>query len=214
MTVGGWNQWHQPYLLDVVLDNTLTPGAFVLKMLTMARRYSCEAILIEDDGSLAGMEVLWRKEMQRLGYHLPVVLVKLNPHEGKENRWISLQEYTSHGGVHLADGISERTRVEIRDQWERAPNATHDDFLDAFYLQTLHLPPGFASAASEKFRDALKPEDARSAEELVGPVAVKNRALMWGTLASSFPNVYSLRGEDPPEEWERDLVDEMEQSIR
>jgi hypothetical protein len=215
MTAAGWNQWHQPYVLGVLLRNDLGPGSFILQMLAMSRRFSCSEILIEDDGSLAGMEVLWRKEMQRTGYRVPIRLVKVNPHQGKETRWLELQEYTAHGGVHLAEEIPEDTRVELEDQWCRAPNATHDDWMDSFYLQTIDLPPGFTEGSAVEVRDLERDgEQPREIGELVGPMAVKDRHLYRGTLASRFPHIVSLRGSDAEAEPEYDPADDMEALVQ
>lgn len=216
MGVGGWDRWHVPHLLDVLMRKDLTPGLFITEMLNMARRNAVESVLIEDDGSLTGMEILWRREMQRIGYHVPVKLMKMNPHQGKESRWVELQEYGERGGIVIAEEIPERVKVEIEDEWTRAPFSTNDDFMDMAYLQTQMLPLGFADISGPHEARKVNGEP-RTPEEIA--MSIHERRGLFGTLAATFPDIPSLRGEDPPQSeegelWRADLVGEMEAATR
>lgn len=185
MVVSGWDRWHQMYVLDASLKDNLTPGKFIDEMFHLASKWSVDQVMIEDDRSMAAMSILWKQEFQRRGFSFPVHLVPANKQQGKLNRWLDLQPYAERGGITIAEEIPAAMKVEIADEWSRAPFATHDDFMDALAMQTLFLPVAFADDSA---RDIM-PE---------GPIDVRERALhppsasntpYYGSLADRFPHL-------------------------
>lgn len=213
MVVGGWDAWHQFWVVDVLLDNKLTPGKFIEAMMHMASRWKVDQILVEDDGSMQAMEILWRQKFEAQGWSKPVMRVPANKQRGKLNRWLELQPYAERGGIRIAEEIKATTKVEILDQWSRAPFASYDDFMDALAMQTLYLPVTFSEGSSKEYY--------KFGEGTVDPVDLAmhtprmGNTPYYGTLAERFPHILALRGEAesdyiPPAE---DLYSEMEKLV-
>lgn len=205
--VAGWDKWHTLWILDVSLKNTLPPGKFLDEMFHLASKWSVEQVLIEDDKSMLGMAVLWKQEFAKRGYSFPIKLIPANKQQGKLNRWLDLQPYAERGGIRIAEEIPAAMKVEIADQWCRAPFATHDDFMDALAMQTMFLPVEFH-------------ESSERAVFVDGPILdVHDRALhapalsnspFYGTLADRFPHLLAMQYEQDNMDVGEDFGSEME----
>ena len=186
MVVAGWDRWHQPHVLDVSLRDNLTPGKFIEEMFHLASKWSVEHVLIEDDRSMTAMSILWKQEFQKRGYSFPVHLIPANKLQGKLTRWLDLQPYAERGGIVIAEEIPAAVKIEIMDQWSRAPFATHDDFMDAMSMQTLFLPVQFSEDSA---RSIVTAADLTNIHELATHPPPKSNSPFHGSMADRFPHL-------------------------
>lgn len=185
MVVAGWDKWNQMWIVDAIVDDKLMPGKFIECMLHLATKWNVEHILIEDDGSMQAMEILWRREFQERGYSFPITRVPANRQQGKLNRWLDIQPYAERGGIRIAEEIPAGMKVEIADQWSRAPFATHDDFMDALAMQTMYLPVSFKEETGrEMVNTGDSPVDVAT---LAMNSPSRSHSPFYGTLAERFP---------------------------
>lgn len=137
IVVNGWDQFGQPWILDVSLKRDLDPAAFFELFFTMASRWQPEQILIElTSGSM--LAELLQAQMQQRKMFFPVFFIKANKLQGKMTRWMKMRSYADRG-IRIATEIPATTKAELEYQWERAPFARNDDFMDAFELQFTYL---------------------------------------------------------------------------
>ncbi len=211
MVVAGWDEWHQLWVVDALLDNKLTPGKFIDTMMHLASKWDVDQVLIEDDGSMQAMEILWRQKFERQGWAKPVIRVPANKQRGKLNRWLELQPYAERAGIRIAEEIPAATKVELMDQWSRAPFASYDDFMDALAMQTLYLPVTFHEGAAKEYY--------KFGEHVVDPVDLAtnaprtNNSPYYGTLADRFPHLRALKNDDSEYEPAEDLYAAMEKFV-
>lgn len=198
--VAGWDRWRKPWILDASLKRDLTVGAMIDTTLDMAWRWKVEQILIEDrSGEL--LFPLFQQEMIRRRQFFPLHMIKPNALAGKMSRWAKLQSIADRGGIHVAAEIPENVKLEIADEWSRAPFARFDDFMDALEMQMTFLAiedegEGIESVSPE--RNPLEIlDEARQSES--------NRARR--TLESVFPHL-RVGANDEPELEEEPLESE------
>lgn len=196
IVVAGWDKWANMWILDAHLRRDLTPGAFIDLFFHCAKRWQVESAIIENDHQEA-MQLLMDREMQQRGHRIPIIWEKKARFRGKENRWLDIQAYAERYAIKVADEIPATVKLEIMDEWTRAPFSRFDDFLDAVQLQTLHLPINL-DRASLVFTGRSVDEISTSAAERSsdGP--------FWGTLSDRFPTIRALR---PDPELEIDYTD-------
>lgn len=139
LVVAGWDRWNQIHILDVAMRRDLTPGAFIDLVFFMSKKWQVESALIENPHQEA-MDILFRREMQERAFSFPIFWVKPSRVRGKEMRWLDIQAYAERFAIKIATEIPAEVKVEIEDEWARAPFSRFDDFLDALQLQTLYLP--------------------------------------------------------------------------
>lgn len=158
IVVAGWDRWNAMWILDVAMRRDLTPGAFIDLVFFMAKKWQIEGALIENPHQEA-MDILFRREMQERGFSFPIFWVKPSRTRGKEMRWLDIQAYAERKAIKIATEIPSEVRVEIEDEWQRAPFSRFDDFLDALQLQAMYLPIDLkadrASAAAMRDIDGL-----------------------------------------------------------
>lgn len=184
--VAGWDKWHSMYVLDASLKDNLTPGKFIEEMFTLATKWSVEQVIIEDDRSMAAMSILWKQEFQRRGHSFPIHLVPANKQQGKLNRWLDIQPYAERGGITISEMIPAAMKVEIADEWSRAPFATHDDFMDALAMQTMFLPVEFSEDSA---RSIMSAEELTNVHELALHSPRLSNSPFYGSLADRFPHL-------------------------
>lgn len=207
MIVGGWDRWNTPYMIDVVLRRDMTVGTFIDEVLRLALIWQVDQVIIEDNEDPA-LRVLLRRAQMEQGVAFPILFKKPSRTEGKMTRWRRIQPYAERGGVVIAEEIHPSTMVEIRDQWERAPFATYDDFMDALQLQVEHLPVDLRSADSRVVKEY---DGERNVGDLADASSAIEREYGVPTLATLFPHIKALqlKPEAPDDEERKDS--EMEQ---
>lgn len=187
LVVAGWDRWNALWILDVVMRKDLTPELFIEQCFFLAKKWQIECALIENPHQEA-MDVLFRREMQARQASFPIFWVKPSRTRGKEMRWLDIQAYAERYAIKIAEEIPPATRVEIQDEWERAPFSRYDDFLDALQLQTLYLPVDLTSND-----DAVVPLGGRSVEEILDAGRAGGTTPYYGTLADRFPIVAQIQ---------------------
>jgi hypothetical protein len=204
LVVMGWDRWHKPHIIDAVLDDQMTVGAFIHEFFRLAQHWQCEAAIIEADHQ-ESLDILMRREMMERGFSFPIRWEKVSRNYGKMSRWLEIQPYAQNGGIVIAEDIPASTRIEIEDQWERAPVASHDDFMDALSLQMLYLPMEF-SGEGVSFKAT---EEGETPVETVKTSSGDRAAAMtFGTLQDRFPKLRFAREGDDGDEYEPSLDDE------
>jgi hypothetical protein len=212
LIVAGWDRFHQLWVIDVTMDDAMTPAAFVDEFYRLSAKYQVEGAVVEGHHQ-ESMQQLLRLEAARRGYSVPTFWPKRSGNVGKMSRWTALQPYAERGGIRMASEIPESTKVEIQDEWERAPVATHDDFMDALELHTLFLPleveeglgrVTFGGDTGGRELDVIA--DARR-------VLAMQSGLSNTTLADRFPHIRALKNErdreDEPTGESSDLYAEL-----
>lgn len=122
MGVAGWDKWAKPWFYDVQLARDLTSTALVDAALDMAQRWNVEQIIVESIAQ-GPLEDLFRLEMARRRKYFSIYFVKVQGIKaGKLARWKRLQPFAERGGIYFAEEIPESTKLEIRDQFGRAPS--------------------------------------------------------------------------------------------
>lgn len=196
IVVAGWDKFSQMWILDVHLRRDLTPGAFIDLFLHCAQRWQVDSAIIESDHQEA-MQLLMQRECQQRGIKLPIIWEKKARFRGKENRWLDVQAYAERKAIKIADEIPADTKLEIMDEWTRAPFARFDDFLDAVQLQTLHLPVAIG--------ERLQEFDGKTVPEISEAAVRTNAGPFWGTLSDRFPMITALK-QRPDQEIDYNLI--------
>jgi phage terminase large subunit-like protein len=183
----GWDQFHNPWVTDVSMADNMTVGAFINEFFRIAVHRRVESAIIEADHQEA-LELLVRREMVKRGISLAIRWEKVPRNYGKVARWTEIQPYAERGGVHIAEEIPESIKIEVQDEWERAPVASHDDFMDALSLQFLYLPMEFERDGGRFPIGAATPEETEKEVR-----KAQTGSFTFGTLASSFPHIKALQ---------------------
>lgn len=193
LVVAGWDQWHQLWVLDVAMSDNMTPGAFIEEFSRMVIKWPVDAAIIESQHQEA-MQILLQREMLKKGINVPILWEKVPRTHGKLTRWLELQPYAERGGIRIAKEIPGVIQIEIQDQWERAPVATHDDFMDALALQTIRLPVEIQEGLARQIVPAGEGEG-RTVDEMRADQAEVARAtgFQYQTLAQRFPSIAALQ---------------------
>jgi hypothetical protein len=196
LVVAGWDRWNALWILDVVMRKDLTPEKFIEQVFFLAKKWQIESAIIEE-AHQGTMDIFFMREMQkrqtdREAKAFPVSWVKPSRIAGKETRWLAIQAYAERKAIKIADEIDSAIKVEIQDEWERAPFSRYDDFLDALQLQTLYLPINVMSVD-----DGMAPEGGRSVEEILEAGRTGGTTPYFGTLADRFPFLGKTHEEAP-----------------
>lgn len=204
LVVAGWDRWHQLWVLDVAMADNMTPGDFLEEFTRMIVKWPVESAIIEAEHQ-ESMRILLQREMLTKGLNVPIRWEKVPRSYGKLTRWLELQPYAERGGVRIAKEIPSVIQIEICDQWERAPVATHDDFMDALSLQTLNLPIEIQEGLARKINPSDE-DPGKTVDEMREEKREVSRASGWyfGTLADKFPGIAALQM--TPEESERETL--------
>jgi hypothetical protein len=198
LVVCGWDKFGTPWILDVSLRRDLTVAKFVDLFFRMARKYQVDCAIIENEHQEALAHVL-AVEAQARGHHFPIRWEKPSRMRGKANRWLDIQAYAERaGGVKIAKEIAPEVKLEILDEWTRAPFSRFDDFLDALQLQTMYLPVDVTGAPEREIMG-------RTVEDIVEAVKnIEGTTPYYGTLAERFPHIRALQTNDPDEDYFED----------
>jgi hypothetical protein len=187
IVVMGWDRFMCPWILDVSLRRDLTPERFVDLFFRMCVKYQVDSAIIENAHQEA-MDMVLRKTMKDLGYHVPIFWERPQIFRGKASRWLDIQAWAERsGGIKIAQEIDEATKIEILDEWTRAPFSRFDDFLDALQLQTLRLPVDMASIPGRPIVGRTATDVIEVGTRSEGPTPY------FGTLADRFPNIAALQ---------------------
>jgi hypothetical protein len=194
IVVAGWDHFYQLHVLDVTMSNSMTMGRFFDEFFRLLRVWDVELVIIEDDHANALRTVLLR-EMTEHGLSVPIFWQKNPKNIGKAKRWEQIQPYAERGGIKLSDRIPGATKIEIIDEWERAPFATHDDFMDALALHTVRLPVEIEEGTG---RGVMRTEG-RPVAELMKKYDPSLSPFHHSTLADRFPHIKALQLEEQAE---------------
>lgn len=159
LIVAGWDRWHNLWVLDVTMKDNMTVAAFIDELFRLVIRWCVDSVIVEEDHRPLCEHAI-RMEMQRRGVVFPLLWYKVPRTQGKLSRWAEIQPYAErHGGIRICEEIGQATKVEIQDEWDRAPFATHDDFMDALSLHTLYLPVEFSETQIGKTFAGQRPDE-------------------------------------------------------
>lgn len=199
--VAGWDRWNALWILDVAMRNDLTPEKFIDLVFVMAKKWKIDSAIIENPHQEA-MDILFRREMQTRQHSFPIFWEKPSRTRGKEMRWLDIQSYAERYAIKIADEISPDVKVEIMDEWERAPFARYDDFLDALQLQTMRLPIDVSRHGDDV------PAEGRSVEEILDAGRSGGNTPYYGRLMDAFPFLAQI---PTPERavWEHDPIQDQ-----
>lgn len=220
MVVAGWDRFHQLWVLDVSMDDTMTVGKFIDEFMRLLTKWNVDMAVVEAQHQEA-TRILLQRELVTRGINIPIRWEKVPRTYGKLTRWMELQPYAERGGIRIAKEIPGALQVEIQDQWERAPFATHDDFMDALSLHTLNLPLEVQEGAG---RDILTPAGelvvGKSVDEILADAKEKRMesgGFYSRTLADRFPHIRALQlaegEEDLPPSRDEENFNAMRQSF-
>lgn len=184
IVVAGWDRWNNMWICDVAMKRDLTPGKFIETVMFMARKWGVDSAIIENNHQEA-MDILFRREMQEKNYSFPIRWEKPSRIRGKESRWLDIQSYAERYAIKIAEEIPSDVRLEIEDEWCRAPFSRYDDFLDALQLQTIFLPIDLS--------DGTPIVAGKTPEEMLAVGLSGGETPFFGTLASQFPHINALR---------------------
>lgn len=182
ITVGAFNAFGQPYLLDVSLQRDLDPTSFLELFFNMACRWQPEQIFVEEASGSMLREFI-NAEMQRRGLQFNIYYIKSNKLAGKMTRWMKLQPYAHRGGIHIAQEIPAATKAELEDQWSRCPFAQYDDFMDSLEMLFTWMAQTAPEEGGQPFDTDAVLEDAAHA-----PVDGQ-----YQTLEQVFPHIRAMR---------------------
>lgn len=136
ITVVGMSPSKLIFVLDYWVGRQGDPAKLIHEMLQLAYHWQPRVIGIESVAFQASMEPYTIREMQLRGVHYPLVMLKPDRNERKQQRILSMQPFFRSGQVYLQRGM-----FELIEEFETFPLGATQDILDALAYAFRLLAP-------------------------------------------------------------------------
>lgn len=136
IVVAGMSPSKLIFVLDYWVGRQGDPAKLIHQMLQMAFEWQPRVMGIESVAFQASMEPYTLREMQLRGVHYPLVMLKPDRNERKQQRILSMQPFFRSGQVYLQRGM-----FELIEEFETFPLGATQDILDALAYAFRLLAP-------------------------------------------------------------------------
>ncbi len=136
ITVVGMSPSKLIFVLDYWVGRQGDPAKLIHQMLQMAYVWQPRVIGIESVAFQASMEPYTIREMQMRGVYYPLIMLKPDRNERKQQRILSMQPFFRSGQVYLQRGM-----FELIEEFETFPLGATQDILDALAYAFRLLAP-------------------------------------------------------------------------
>jgi predicted phage terminase large subunit-like protein len=136
ITVVGMSPAKLIFVLDYWVGRQGDPAKLIHQMLQMAYEWQPRVIGIESVAFQASMEPYTIREMQMRGVHYPLLMLKPDRNERKQQRILSMQPFFRAGQVYIQRGM-----FELIEEFETFPLGATQDMLDALAYAFRLLAP-------------------------------------------------------------------------
>lgn len=129
LNVSGWDRDGRIYALEITAGKP-TPHQVIALMFDIQRRFNPIAFKIEKDSHARVLKPFLRREMEKRGVFLTLVLIQRDNRKSKKQRIAGLQPWFQAGLIRFSDQIS--CKAELINQIVRFSRTSsyHDDILD------------------------------------------------------------------------------------
>ena len=146
------------FVLEVLAMKANDPSVLIAQMLGMAHKWQPRLIGIETVAYQKALLPFTQKAMQTTGQYWPIVELKPDRNEKKDQRIISMQPFFKSGQIHILRG-----ELEFIKEYESFPKTMTKDILDAMAYGVRLLAPNFSDRKLEHDQSliGLDPESKR-----------------------------------------------------
>lgn len=136
IVVAGMSPSKHIFVLDYWVGRQGDPSKLIHEMLQLAYHWQPRVIGIESVAFQASMEPYTMREMQMRGVYYPLVMLKPDRNERKQQRILSMQPFFRAGQVYIQRGM-----FELIEEFETFPLGSTQDILDALAYAFRLLAP-------------------------------------------------------------------------
>lgn len=136
IVVAGITPFRQMFVLEYWAGRQGDPAKLIETMLEMAYRWQPRVIGIESVAFQQSMEPYTMREMQQRGVNYPLIMLKPDRNEKKQQRILSMQPFFRSGQIWIQRGM-----FELIEEYETFPLGRTQDILDALSYAIRLLVP-------------------------------------------------------------------------